>query len=125
MEDIIVTIDGKEHSVKIEEGNYGKIKVHLNGETYEVGIKDGSEDTVEKKKTDKDKQKEINSPIPGTIVKIYVKKKDKVKEGDPLVKIVAMKMENDILSKKDGVIKEVKVKKGDIVNKGDILILFK
>ena len=37
--------------------------------------------------------------------------------------MVAMKMENEILSSKEGVVKEIKVKKGDNVNKDDILVV--
>ena len=61
------------------------------------------------------------APLPGTISSVKVKKGDKVKEGDIIVNIIAMKMENDITAPKNGVIKEVKVKRNDNVNKGDLL----
>ena len=61
--------------------------------------------------------------MPGTIYDIRVKKGQKVKEGDSLIKLIAMKMENDITAPKSGIIKEIKVKKSDNVNKGDILLI--
>ena len=65
----------------------------------------------------------VTSPLPGTIYDIKVKKGDKVKGGQPLIKLVAMKMENEITAKKAGTVKEIKVKKNDTVNKGDVLII--
>ena len=61
--------------------------------------------------------------MPGTVFQVNVKKGDKVKEGDSLVKLIAMKMENDIIAPKSGTVKEVKVKKNDAVNKGDVLVI--
>ena len=50
--------------------------------------------------------------MPGVILKTYVKKGDRVKRGDPLCVLVAMKMENEIRSVTDGVVKEVFVEDG-------------
>ena len=52
-----------------------------------------------------------------------VKKGDKVKAKQSLIKLIAMKMENEITAPMDATIKEIKVKKNANVNKGDILIL--
>lgn len=49
----------------------------------------------------------IVAPIPGVILKVYVKPGDEVTKGSPLCVLVAMKMENEIKSPNDGVIKEV------------------
>jgi len=59
----------------------------------------------------------------GTIYQVNIKKGDKVKKGQSLVKLIAMKMENDITAPKEGVVKEVKIKKNDNVNKGDVLVV--
>lgn len=66
--------------------------------------------------------KKITAFIPGTIKKIYVKKGDKVKEGDKLLILIAMKMKNDLVSPVDGVIKQINAKEGSRVTKQDILI---
>jgi biotin carboxyl carrier protein len=60
--------------------------------------------------------------IPGTIRKINVKEGEKVKEGDLLLTLEAMKMKNKILSPLSGKVKSVNVKQGNIVAKNDILI---
>ena len=49
----------------------------------------------------------MQAPMPGVILKTYVKKGDDVKRGDPLCVLVAMKMENEIRSTTDGTVKEV------------------
>lgn len=64
----------------------------------------------------------IKSPLPGVILDILVREGDTVKEGQHLIILEAMKMENNIDSDKRGVVKEIKVRKGDSVLEGDVLI---
>lgn len=125
MEDLIVKIDDKEYKVKVEETDAGKIKVYFNGEIYVVETKVNKKIEEELKKTHLEKEGEIiiTAPLPGIIASINVKKGQKVNSNDLLVKIIAMKMENEILSPKDGKVKEIKVKKNDSINKGDILMV--
>jgi biotin carboxyl carrier protein len=60
--------------------------------------------------------------IPGTIRKITTAEGDKVKKGDLLIILEAMKMKNRILAPMDATIKKIKVKTGVIVPKNEILI---
>ena len=69
--------------------------------------------------------KKIVAFIPGKIKKVNVKKKSKVKEGEVLLILEAMKMNNIIFSPMKGVIKEVYVSPGASVAKGTLLIEFK
>ena len=69
--------------------------------------------------------KKLTAFIPGTIIKVHVKEKDKVKKGDPLVVLQAMKMNNIILAPFNGIIKKVYVKAGDMVPKASLLIELK
>jgi biotin carboxyl carrier protein len=69
--------------------------------------------------------KKIIAYIPGKIRKVNVKKKSKVKEGEILLVLEAMKMNNLIFSPMKGVIKEVYVSVGTSVSKGTLLIEFK
>lgn len=69
--------------------------------------------------------KKVTAFIPGTITKVYVKKNKKVKVGEKLLVLEAMKMRNDITSPMDGVIKQVNVKEGMKVTKQDILVELK
>lgn len=64
----------------------------------------------------------IISYIPGTIKEVFVKEGQRVKEGDPLVTLEAMKMRNVIASHEEGNILKVNVSKGERVPKGHLLI---
>jgi biotin carboxyl carrier protein len=63
----------------------------------------------------------LKAPLPGLIVKISVKEGDKVKVGDTILSMEAMKMENNIQSEKDGIVKSIKVKEGQNVMQDDVL----
>ncbi len=67
----------------------------------------------------------ITSPMPGSILDVKVNVGDKVKYGQTLAVLDAMKMENDIPATQDGEVAEIKVKKGDIVETDAVLIVLK
>ena len=64
----------------------------------------------------------VAAPMPGTILKVNVKNGDAVKEGQVLLVLEAMKMENEIMAPKSGTITQVAVQKGASVNTGDALV---
>ncbi len=68
---------------------------------------------------------EILAPMAGKIVSVKVERGDKVKLGDVLCTLEAMKMENEITATKSGVIEEVNVSEGLAVNEGDVLMRIK
>jgi len=63
----------------------------------------------------------IEAPITGTVISIEVKAGDKVEEGDVILYIESMKMENPIMTPADGTITEVMVSEGQVVETGDNL----
>jgi biotin carboxyl carrier protein len=65
---------------------------------------------------------EIVSFIPGTVLEILVSPGKKVRKGDDLMIIDAMKMKNRLKAGIAGVVKSVAVNVGDKVSKGDVLI---
>lgn len=68
--------------------------------------------------------KSIKAPMQSTVVKLAVEAGDKVVEGDQVLVLEAMKMEQSISSPRDGVIKAVKVSVGETVPSGTVLIEF-
>jgi biotin carboxyl carrier protein len=64
----------------------------------------------------------VSSFIPGTIIGILVKVGQKVKKGDELVILDAMKMQNRLKSSIDGKVKLISVKTGDKVSKGALIL---
>ena len=64
----------------------------------------------------------IKAPLPGTITEMKVKVGDTVKNGDTVVVLEAMKMQNNIEAECDGTVTSVLVNPGDTVMEGDTLI---
>lgn len=65
----------------------------------------------------------VTAPMPGSILEVLVKAGDRVKAGETVVKLEAMKMENDLQAPVDGVVQEVRVSKGDNVSVGEVLVV--
>ncbi len=65
----------------------------------------------------------VSAPMPGTILKVNVSAGQAVKEGDVLLILEAMKMENEILAPKAGVVKQVLVSKSSTVDTGAPLVV--
>jgi len=70
-------------------------------------------------------QQNLKSGMPGKIVKTFVRPGDKVQEGDPLLIMEAMKMENEMLAKAEAIIDQVHVKEGQNIESGATLVSFR
>ena len=97
MEEIIVKVDGKEYKVKVEECDDGKVRVHCDGDVYELETRKESAEEDGIKEIEKKKIKEgganiIEAPLPAIVFSVDVKVGDKVKKGDKLLSLMAMKM---------------------------------
>lgn len=68
-------------------------------------------------------QEVVEAPMPGNIWKIVAKEGDKVKAGDVLLILEAMKMENEIVAPRDGVVASINTTQGATVNTGDKLVV--
>lgn len=63
----------------------------------------------------------VKAPMPGTILKVNVTAGQRVKSGDVLMILEAMKMENEIMAPKDGAVASVDVQAGSSVENGTLL----
>lgn len=142
------TVNGKEYKVEIEEIEGNKAKVNVNGRPFEVNMKNTLKSTAHNKpnrvempkvnatKTETaiqptanivEKQEigagaKVTSPLPGTVTEIIVKIGDTVKQGDTVLILEAMKMQNSIEADQSGTITSIMVKEGETVMEGAILV---
>ena len=111
----IITSDflKKNYTVKINSNIYEiDISNELDLLIEEMGLSLGSAQIIN----------EIKAPMPGLILDVLVQVGDTVKEGDYLLVLEAMKMENTLTALGDGVVKSVSVTKGEKVEKNQMLI---
>jgi len=111
----IITSDflNKSYTVKINSNIYEiDISNQLDLLIQEMGLSLGSAQIIN----------DIKAPMPGLILDVLVQVGDTVKEGDYLLVLEAMKMENTLTALADGVVKSVLVIKGEKVEKNQLLI---
>ncbi|MDO5041461.1 MAG: pyruvate carboxylase, partial [Peptoniphilus sp.] len=111
---------------KVDDEGFRNITFEINGNRRTVQIEDKSSSNTNVNKiqvrfADNDNPQEIGSSIPGKIVAINLKEGDKVKAGDTVMIIEAMKMETNIIAKTDGKIGQILVKVNDMVESGQLV----
>ena len=108
-----------------------KYKVNVNGTVYEVTVEamDGAAPVAAAPAAAAPAPapapvaggEKVSAPMPGTILDVRVSNGAKVKKGDILFILEAMKMENEIMAPCDGTIASVNVAKGAAVDSGALL----
>ncbi|PVX50831.1 biotin-dependent enzyme [Balneicella halophila] len=135
MKKFFFKIKGRKYDVEVKQFEEGIAKVDVNGTEYDVEV-ETPEKPVSKtprlvrRELDEDKPKKapvatgavIKAPLPGNIFKVLVNVGDEVKEGQTVMVMEAMKMENNIQTESAGTIKSIKVNVGDAVMQDDVLI---
>ncbi|HUR12633.1 MAG TPA: acetyl-CoA carboxylase biotin carboxyl carrier protein subunit [Flavitalea sp.] len=102
-----------------------RLTIEIEGETFDVEIKDELDQLLEKMgfgKAISKQVKEIKAPMPGLVLEIAVTNGQSVREGDKLLILEAMKMENTIIMETSAIIKKVSVSAGQAVEKGQVLL---
>jgi biotin carboxyl carrier protein len=130
-----ITYDNTEYKVEAEELQKGHLKIKLGDKIIKSIVTKGNQEkfvfvdgdifkvknielTGIKKTKKKEKENSLNSPISGRIVNIKTKEGAKVKKGQVLLVIEAMKMEYIIRAPYDGIVKKLKFKENDQIEIG-------
>ena len=139
MKEFKFNIDGKEMKATVVPQEDGKLAVTLNDTTYSVEVpellKQAPRPVVNHAAAPAPVATKpiaaapvasnvVAAPLPGTITKVLVNEGDKVKKGDTLLTMEAMKMENSITTEADGIVRKIHVGVGASVNQGDALVDF-
>lgn len=104
-----------------------RFEIRVNGRAYEVTLADDLDQQIDRmgyQLRSTQGVSRIEAPMPGLILAVHVTEGDRVNEGDPLLILEAMKMENVILSPREGVIRQVAVQQGATVDKKSLLVEF-
>ena len=113
-----------------------KYKVTLNNSVYEVEVEQGEAMLVDEYELAAPAAAApaapaaglaagdvVKSPMPGNVLKINVTQGQQVKEGDVLLILEAMKMENEVVSTKTGTVAQIVTSKGAVVETGSPLVV--
>jgi biotin carboxyl carrier protein len=123
---------GKSKSLNLKDIKHEDSPENLDGEVFQTLIIEEvkyktrlTKKFLNRKNYEPADPKKVLSFIPGTITKIYTAKGKKVKAGDKLLDLEAMKMVNTMFAHENNIVAEVYIKVGDMVPKNQLLILYK
>jgi biotin carboxyl carrier protein len=117
-DEILLNIDGKIHNV-IVNSNTTSYTVFVNGRCFRIEKKSALQ--ILGPKLGKQHKVDVKTSMPGRIVKILMKEGDEVEEGQAVLILEAMKMQNEIKSPQRGRISKIYPKAGDLVETGALL----
>ena len=122
----MVTIGDEVHRVIVRRGaQRGDYSLWVDGYRFDVEALDERTAAIRelsKLSSTASGPKPLIAPMPGLIVRINVKAGDKVAQGQGLVVMEAMKMENELRAAAAGTVKSINAKPGTAVEKGTVLI---
>lgn len=111
-----VIVDGTEFEVVIE-GEGTTFSATVEGKTFEIQIPDATPMLKKKRSAGGKKKKSgtVTSSIPGKIVTVEVNQGDEVTEGQVILILEAMKMQNEVLAPVTGTVISVNISQGDAI----------
>lgn len=124
----IVNINDKVYEVEVERGKANLIKTTqaaapATAPVIETVSTENNTPVSQASITaDNIKGESVKSPMPGTILEIKAKIGEKIKKGQLIIVLEAMKMENEIFAPSDGVVAQIYVGKGSSVSTNEILM---
>jgi biotin carboxyl carrier protein len=122
----LLKLNNNFYEIPAPEKNGHESKVTVKGKSYDVTVRSALQEkaaSVMEMRDAASHKMEVKAPMPGMIIKLKTGEGDIVKQGDAVLILEAMKMENEVRSPFNGVLKKVFVKEGMAVEKGAKLFL--
>lgn len=118
--------NGHSYNAEVVNHDEGKYTITADFRRYEVELQSPRKKYIRNGgAADEEVQDCIKAPMPGKIIAVLVEKGSRVKKGDPLIIIEAMKMQSTYTASQDTVVESVEVAEGDSVLSDQLLITFK
>lgn len=121
MRKFVINVNGKSYDVEVEEIRDG-VAVSTPVVSAPVAAPAPQAAPAAPKATGIAGSVKIESPMPGTVLKMNVKVGDTVAEGQAVAVLEAMKMENDIVAPSAGTVASVNVSVGDAIDTGAVIV---
>jgi biotin carboxyl carrier protein len=118
-----IIINGKSHDVRMNEGN-GVYVIQLSGEIFEVVVEDERTRRLAGLRSGASATGEaiIKAPMPGVVVEVLVTPGQTVEQGEVVVILESMKMQNELKAPRPGEVHAVRVGAGDKVDQNVIMV---
>jgi len=116
--ELLLNVAGKVYTIIVDSNSLSH-SVFVNGELFK--IEKSSALKILKEERAKSGKKDIKTSMPGKIVSVLVNEGDMVKEGQPVLILEAMKMQNEIKSPQMGRITRINFRSSDYVEAGSVL----
>lgn len=114
-----ILIEGRSYAVRVLGGG----AVSVNGRVYQVEVVDPRGPRGRRGAGESSGARSITAAMPGRVVRVLVEPGQEVAEGEPVIVVEAMKMQNEMKAPRAGRVASVKAEAGATVSAGDILVV--
>ena len=117
-----VLLNGRSYTVR-PLGGAGRYEAVVDGHSILIELQDPRDAVTSRQAGEQSGRIEVKSAMPGKVVRLLVAQGNSVEQGQSLIVVEAMKMQNELKSSKSGRVLKVNAAEGDTVQAGQVLIV--
>ena len=114
-------LDGRQHTVRVAQSNDGRLEAWIGGSRQLIEVRDPRRLSRHRNASTGSGSDEVRMPMPGKVLAVHVANGDRVRRGQSLLIVEAMKMQNQLRAPRDGIVSGLQVKTGDAAPAGATL----